>query len=67
MNYPIFGQMYRHYKGGQYEFLFLAPHTETKEILVIYKSLLFGSYHARPLDEWNKDVDSTTKRFTLIK
>ena len=66
-NYPLFGRCYRHYKGGEYKFLFLAPHTETGEVLVIYKSLLYGSYHARPLDEWNKPLEGTDqKRFELI-
>ncbi|WP_228275847.1 DUF1653 domain-containing protein [Gracilibacillus oryzae] len=30
--------MYRHYKGGLYEFLFVATHSETEEQLVIYKN-----------------------------
>jgi len=33
---------YRHYKGNQYEVLFVGTHTETGERLVIYKAL-YGS------------------------
>jgi hypothetical protein len=62
--YPVPGELYRHYKGGLYEVLFLAPHTETGETLVIYKSVLFGSYYARPLSIWNLEV-SGEKRFIL--
>jgi hypothetical protein len=42
----------------------MAPHTETGEALVIYKSVLFGSYYARPLSLWNEVVDGK-KRFEL--
>lgn len=65
MNYPEPGKRYRHYKGGLYEVLFLSTHTETKEVLVIYKSLHFGSFYSRPLESWNKPADDNTKRFTL--
>lgn len=64
MNYPQPGRLYKHYKGGIYEFLFMAPHTEIDEILVIYKSVLFGSYYARPLSTWNEEVDGK-KRFEI--
>jgi hypothetical protein len=64
IDYPQPSRLYRHYKGGIYEFLFLAPHTETGETLVIYKSVLFGSYYARPLSTWNEEVDGK-KRFEI--
>lgn len=64
--YPEPGRLYRHYKGGVYEFLFLAPHSETGEVLVIYKSVLYGSYHARPLDVWNSKLDNGDYRFKII-
>lgn len=63
VEYPIPGVLYKHYKGGIYEFLFMTTHTETKEVLVIYKSVLFGSYYARPLDSWNGVTDDGQKRF----
>ena len=56
IQYPVIGIAYRHYKGGLYEVLHLAKHTTTKETLVIYKSILYGSYYARPLQEWFEEV-----------
>jgi hypothetical protein len=64
IDYPQPGRLYKHYKGGIYEFLFMAPHTETGETLVIYKSVLFGSYYARPLTTWNEEVNGQ-KRFEI--
>lgn len=70
--HPIPGERYRHYKGGTYEIISLAVHTETDEKLVIYKSLNFGSTHARPLTVWSEDVKNpgegaaTIKRFTRV-
>ena len=53
MEYPLPRQRYKHYKGGTYEVITLATHTENKEILVVYKSINFGSTYVRPLDIWN--------------
>ena len=44
----------------------MSPHTETKEVLVIYKSVLFGSYYARPLESWNGLNEDGEKRFTIM-
>lgn len=65
MKYPEPGRLYKHYKGGIYEFLFLAEHSETGETLVIYKSVLFGTNYARPLSEWNKETEDGVIRFQL--
>lgn len=64
--YPIPGKCYQHYKGGYYEFLFMTTHTETNEILVIYRSMHFGTNYARPLEIWNGLTESGEKRFKLI-
>ena len=68
--YPEIGKRYLHYKGGTYEVICLATHTETKENLVICKSILFGSVYARPVSMFIDVVKDTTgtdvKRFTPI-
>lgn len=72
--YPEMGGIYKHYKGGKYEVLTMATHSETGEALVLYKSLLFGNIYARPLSMWfdvieKADVLPTKEaviRFTLI-
>lgn len=74
IKYPLPGEKYQHYKGGKYEVICLANHTDTKEPMVIYKSLSFGSIYARPLKEWfdvaiNKKYgtrDIPINRFELI-
>jgi len=58
INYPLPGEKYQHYKGGKYEVICLSNHTDTKEPLVIYKSLSFGSIYARPLKEWFDVVEN---------
>ena len=56
-NLPLPGEIYTHYKGGTYRIMCLTTHTETKENLVIYKSLNFGSIHARPVDIFMDKVE----------
>lgn len=67
MDYPEIGMKYRHYKGGLYEVLFLSKHTETNEIMVIYKSIHFGTFYARPLENWNEEIQDGKKRFQVEK
>lgn len=74
VEYPKIGRRYQHYKGGIYEVITLCRHSETDEVLVIYKSELFGSIHARPLSMWFEVVGTTgikpntinLLRFTLL-
>jgi Uncharacterized protein conserved in bacteria, COG4728 len=42
--------VYRHHKGGLYRVLFLARHSETEEVMVVYQAL-YGErgYWVRPL------------------
>jgi hypothetical protein len=40
--------LYRHYKGGRYQVLHLARHSETEEQLVVYRSLAQGGVWVRP-------------------
>jgi hypothetical protein len=66
INYPTPNKLYRHYKGGLYKVLFLSKHTETGEILVNYKSEIFGSYYSRPLESWNSKTVQGLYRFQEI-
>jgi hypothetical protein len=65
--YPKPGEKWQHYKGGQYEIVCMCNHSETNEILVIYKSLSFGGFHARPFSEWYEEVDHHPNSFFPIK
>jgi hypothetical protein len=37
----------------------MCNHTTTDEVLVIYKSMSFGGFHARPYSEWHEQVGET--------
>jgi hypothetical protein len=70
VKYPVINGLYRHYKGGTYQVITMAVHTETQEPLVIYKSIMFGSIYARPLSMWFDwvEIDGTdVTRFELAK
>lgn len=66
MMYPLPNQRYKHYKGGTYEVISMATHTETGEKLVVYKSINFGSVYVRPYELWSETLDNGRKRFELI-
>lgn len=65
--YPEINCKYQHYKGGKYQVITLAQHTETKEILVIYQSIHFGSFYARPLSSWDEKTSDDKDRFVRIE
>ena len=48
---------YRHFKGGEYEVLHVAKHSETGEDMVVYRALYgeFGIW-VRPASMWNETV-----------
>lgn len=50
--------VYRHYKNKEYQVLAVAKHSETEELLVVYK-LLYGdfSYWVRPLAMFIETVE----------
>lgn len=56
---------YKHYKGQIYQVIGTATHSETLEILVIYRSS--ATIWARPYSMWNEEVEPGVKRFTLIE
>lgn len=47
--------LYKHYKGGIYEYLYTATHSETEEQLVIYKNHEKRIF-ARPYDMFFENV-----------
>ncbi len=48
---------YRHFKGGMYEVIAIARHSETLEELVVYKALYGeGKVWVRPLSMWEERV-----------
>ena len=61
---------YRHFKGGEYEVLGMAYHSETGEEMVVYKALYGdGKTWVRPASMWNETVErdgKTFRRFTFI-
>ena len=61
---------YRHFKGGEYEVIGLAKHSETQEEMVVYRALYGnGELWVRPASMWSeqKEKDGKTfSRFTYI-
>jgi hypothetical protein len=47
---------YQHYKGGLYQAITTARHSETQELLVIYMSLSTGDLWARPQAMWSDEI-----------
>ena len=48
---------YRHFKGGEYEVLGTARHSETLEAMVVYRALYGeGGLWVRPAAMWNEPV-----------
>ena len=66
--------IYRHYKGNRYEVVNTAIHTETKEVLIVYKALYETDINndglwVRPLKMFKENVQvdgKTIPRFEYI-
>jgi hypothetical protein len=57
VRYPTSGAKYRHYKGGLYKVIGITKqHDDETILLVIYKSLTFGTLHNRPLAEFFEEI-----------
>lgn len=62
--------LYRHYKGGEYRVIGTARHSETDELLVVYRCLADnGSLWVRPLVMFSEIVvvdEQEVPRFTTL-
>ncbi|WP_444930331.1 DUF1653 domain-containing protein [Microbulbifer sp. SSSA002] len=63
--------LYRHYRGNLYEVLHTAKHSETEEVMVVYRAL-YGSYGVwvRPLSLFTGSASKDgheIPRFELIQ
>ena len=62
---------YRHFKGGEYEVLAIALHSETQEEMVVYRALYGeGKTWVRPKSMWNETIErdgKVFKRFIFIE
>lgn len=61
---------YRHFKGNEYEVLYVAKHSETMEEMVVYRAL-YGEHGVwvRPAEMWDETITrdgKTFKRFEKI-
>lgn len=61
---------YRHFKGKEYEVLYIATHSETRKKMVVYRAL-YGErgVWVRPASMWNDVIErdgKTYRRFTYI-
>ena len=55
---------YRHFKGNEYEVIYIARHSETTEPMVVYRAL-YGDHGTwvRPADMWNETIEREGKSF----
>ncbi len=59
---------YKHYKGGEYEVLGVAKHSETNELLVVYRAL-YGKFelYVRPYDMFREELIDDGKKVARFK
>ena len=59
---------YRHFKGGEYEVLGTAKHSESLEEMVVYRALYGeGGLWVRPAHMWNETVERDGKVFPRFR
>lgn len=61
---------YRHFKGNEYQVLYIARHSETREPMIVYQAL-YGErgIWVRPASMWNETIErdgNTYKRFEYL-
>ena len=75
ITYPKPGEIYKHYKGDECEVIAIGK-DDAGEIVVIYRSTIFGSYATKPLNKWfekvlveikGKNMKVMTTRFEWIR
>jgi len=59
---------YRHFKGNEYQVLYLAKNSETMEDMVVYQAL-YGErgIWVRPASMWNETVERDGKTYTRFE
>lgn len=60
------GDLYQHFKGEVYEVLGVAIHTETKEELIVYRSLETDKMWMRPKKKFFGETDAGVPRFAKV-
>ena len=63
---PAFAPTHRHYKGGLYQFLHRARHSETEEELVVYRAA-DGGIWVRPAAMFDETLPDGRRRFAQIQ
>ena len=62
---------YRHFKGNEYELLYIAKHSETEEPMVVYRALYGeGGMWVRPAHMWTEHVERdgySGPRFAFVR
>ena len=63
--------IYRHYKGNEYHLLEVATHSETEELMAVYRPL-YGdrALWVRPLAMWSETIEKdgeSIPRFRFIR
>ncbi len=59
---------WRHFKGRDYELLFTARHSETEELMVVYRALYGeGGIWVRPASMWLETVERNGERMPRFR
>ena len=62
--------IYKHYKGGEYQLLYVAKNEKDQKETVVYKSLSDNKIWTRPLSQWIELIEmdeKSVKRFEYIR